>query len=216
MRYDIVMLSCEGHETDSMNQQVLFDYAAAGGRAFASHFHYAWFDSGPFGSANLATWIPGSNSIGDINASVVTTLWNGMPFARGQALHDWLVNVNALTNDLLPISAAKDNATVTMANTPSQPWIVQDSQPTKPQDFTFDTPLGVSPDKQCGRIAYSDMHVGAASGDYGGFGNKITPSGCATGDLSPQEKALEFILFDLSSCVTPNNMPQQPPGSQTQ
>lgn len=54
------------------------------------------------------------------------------------------------------------------------------------------------------------MHVGAASGDYAGA--KTTPDGCAGGPLSPQEKALEFILFDLSSCVTPNNMPQDPPG----
>ena len=47
-KYDIVMLSCEGQETTSMNQQVLFDYAANGGRVFASHFHYAWFNTGPW------------------------------------------------------------------------------------------------------------------------------------------------------------------------
>jgi hypothetical protein len=210
-KYDIVMLSCEGHETDNMNQQVLFDYAAKGGRAFASHFHYSWFNTGPFGNQNLATWITGSNNIGDINASVVTTTWGGMPFIRGQALHDWLLNVNALTNDLLPIQAARHNANVTMANSPSQPWIVQQGQPTQPQDFSFDTPFNVAPEKQCGRIVYSDMHVGAASGDYGGLGVGTTPDGCTNQDLSPQEKALEFILFDLSSCVTPNNMPQQPP-----
>jgi hypothetical protein len=208
--YDIVMLSCEGQETTSMNQQVLFNYAAAGGRVFASHFHYAWFNTGPFASANLATWHTGARDIGNINASVVTTTWAGAAFPRGQALDDWLTNVGALTNKLLPIQAARHNADVTMANTPSQPWIVAEGQPTQPQDFSFDTPLGVSADKQCGRVVYSDMHVGAASGDYMGA-SQTTPDGCADMDLSPQEKALEFIFFDLSSCVTPNNTVQPPP-----
>jgi hypothetical protein len=210
MAYDILILSCEGQETTAMNQQALFDYAAAGGRAFASHFHYSWFNTGPFGAFNLAQWTTGSNNIGNINADVVVTDWNNMPFARGQAMHDWLQNVNALTNNLLPIQVARHNADVTAANTPSQPWIVRDGQTTQAQDFTFDTPLGVPAAQQCGRIAYSDMHVGAASNDYGGASG-TTPDGCTMQDLSPQEKALEFIFFDLSSCVTPNNMVQMPP-----
>ena len=59
-------------------------------------------------------------------------------------------------------------------------------------------------------MVYSDLHVGAASGDYGEDGGSsmvpaksIVPTGCASRDLSPQEKALEFMLFDLSACVTP-------------
>jgi len=225
-KYDIVMLSCEGKETENMNRQVLFDYAAAGGRVFASHFHYAWFNGGPFGAANLATWKKGGNDIGDLHATVVTTTWDNQPFVRGQALYDWLdgPSVNALVSvggpaggasapKELPITTAKQNAMVAMTNTASQPWLLSDDQSQAPgwsQDFTFDTPLNTTPDKQCGRVAYSDMHVGAASGDY--VTDVITtPDGCGTMDLAPQEKALEFILFDLSACVTPNNMPQPPP-----
>jgi len=215
MKYDILLLSCEGHETDNMNQQVLFDYAAAGGRVFASHFHYAWFNTGPFGNENLATWTTGGQQIGSsLNATIVTTLPNSTPFVRGQALLAWLGNVNALTGGELPIQAPRHNADVSAANTASQPWIVADPSAQVPgatQDFTFDTPLNVAPEKQCGRVVFSDMHVGAASGDYAN--SKTTPGGCADNDLSPQEKALEFIFFDLSSCVTPNNIPMQPPGT---
>src|SRR6202035_2855711 len=65
MPYDIVLLSCEGGETYNANPPVLESYLNAGGRAFGSHFHYAWF-SGPLDSfqtyhapadwSNLATW----------------------------------------------------------------------------------------------------------------------------------------------------------------
>ena len=46
MPFDITMLSCEGRETYNANPQALEAYLNAGGRAFASHYHYAWF-SGP-------------------------------------------------------------------------------------------------------------------------------------------------------------------------
>jgi hypothetical protein len=213
MKYDMVLLPCEGYETSNMNQQAMFDFAAAGGRVFASHLHYAWFYTGPFSTKNLATWLPGPGFIGDINASIVNTTWDGKPFVRGQAMHDWLLNVKALTNDTLQIVAARHNADVTVINSPSQPWLVLQGSPTTPQDFTFDTPFGVDAGMQCGRVVYSNMHVGAAVADYNGTNQGTTPDGCVVADLSPQEKALEFILFDLSSCVTPNNAPQNPPGT---
>jgi hypothetical protein len=233
--YDITLLTCEGHETtggggggggrgggggggaglSAMQQQALFNYAAAGGRVFASHYHYAWFNTGPFAAVTppLATWTPGTNDMGDISGIVQTTLPNGSAFPRGQAMAQWLMNVNALTNGELPIQAARHNADVRAANTLSTPWIVADknARPAGATEyFSFDTPFGVGPVEQCGRVVYSDLHVGAASGDYGQMSgaqqipmNAVTPSGCANNALSPQEKALEFMLFDLSGCITP-------------
>ncbi|MEO6419431.1 MAG: carboxypeptidase regulatory-like domain-containing protein [Polyangiaceae bacterium] len=214
MKYDIVLLSCEGHETKNMNQQALVDYAAGGGRVFASHFHYAWFNSGPFGADNIATWSAGSNNINNdnqIKASLVTTLPNGMPFPKGLALQTWLGTVGALTGGELPIVQAKHNADVSAANTPSQSWLLTNPS-TNPAGATeylsFDTPIGAAPAAVCGRVVFSDLHVGGASSD-----NPATaiPAGCSNAKLSPQEDALEFMLFDLSSCVTPNSVPPSAP-----
>ena len=217
MPYDMVLMSCLGDEPgpgliglSDGNRQALYDYSAAGGRVFASHFHYTWFNAGPFANGNLASWEIGANNIGTVNASIVATLPNGQPFPKGVAMKAWLGNVGALANGELTIQEARRNATVSAANASSQAWIVADTGPT--QYFSFDTPLGVAADKQCGRVVFSDLHVGGGSGDYGGHpGGATTPSGCAANDLSPQEKALEFMLFDLSSCVTPNGVPPAPP-----
>jgi hypothetical protein len=212
MRYDMVVLSCEGYEPPNMNQEVMFAYAAAGGRVFASHMHYAWFATGPFGAANLAAWTNGVHEAPrSLGASIVTTTWADQTFSRGQAFFEWLFTVNALAGNELPLdSPPRYNAYVTAANTASQPWIVENNRSGATLNFSFDTPLGAAPADRCGRVVFSDTHVGAA-GDYAGKDRKITPSGCAANELRPQEKALEFILFDLSSCVTPGNAPPEPP-----
>jgi hypothetical protein len=145
-----------------------------------------------------------------LGVSIVTTTWAKQPFLRGQAFDEWLFNVGALSGNVLAIDApAHYNAFVTAANTASQPWIVANSSSSATLSFSFDTPIGAAPADQCGRVVFSDMHVGQGA-DYAG-GNRITPGGCANTELRPQEKALEFVLFDLSSCVTPGNTPQEPP-----
>jgi hypothetical protein len=190
MQYDAVLLSCEGQATDNMNQQVLFDYAAAGGRVFASHFHFAWFTSGPFGSANVATWVTSDDTAQAINANIVTTLPTGQPFPKGHALQQWLMKINGLTNGELHIEDARHNANVSASNTASQAWIVADSNAPfsgAAEYFTFDTPLTATPDKQCGRVVFSDLHVGAASGDYQ-KGTPSSPSVAGTRTSLPKRK----------------------------
>ena len=221
--YDLVILSCEGGENGgtkpAASLAALEEYANAGGRVFASHFHYYWFE-GTGASPEFkgtATWVAGSNGIGP-GADNVTRGAINTSFPKGKALDQWLGITKALQADgTLPISNSRQNASVNpKVNVGSQDWITDVTVPTLPAGgpttmyFDFNAPLGAAPAAQCGRVVYSDLHVGAASNDYAnGVGS--VPGGCTVADLSPQEKALEFMLFDLSSCVTPDNLPPAPP-----
>jgi hypothetical protein len=251
--HDVVLLSCEGQETTGgapgvpMNatfQTYLMNYANAGGRVFASHFHYAWFNTGPFdtGANKLATWIPGAQHIDDTQSfpgDIDTTLAGGAAFPEGSALQQWLGLVGALTANQLPIWFPRDNVKA-LAQPPSTEWIHLDAKvsqaPSTPQYFSADTPIGAS--NVCGRVVYSDLHVSGGPGanepgvapDYptpagqgggrmgGGMGGGmmqmqggIVPSQCAAHALTPQEEALEFMLFDLSSCLVPIGQTTTPP-----
>jgi hypothetical protein len=222
--FDIVLLSCEGQPTavTAVDQATLVSYTSAGGRVFASHYHYAWFDTGPFGADNLAVWTPENLAISDYAAaSLVTTLGDGLPFPKGLALQKWLSVTGALTSGELDIVAPRFDAVVGGTSTPSQAWLTSDvhsDYPGSTEYFSFNTPVSVDGGVpgQCGRVVFSDIHVGAASSDYGEpTANpalpRTVPTQCATGALSAQEKALEFMLFDLSSCVSPDNAPPPPP-----
>jgi hypothetical protein len=212
--YDIVLLSCEGQTYPNTKPQAaldaLVDYTNVGGRVFASHWHRFWFDpvldgnGAPQGTtkfSNLGQWNDDDQFPQSIEATVDTS------FPKGQAMQTWLGNVNALQNGKLPIQGAKKNLeSVNLTN--ATQWITYDN-PKAVEYMSFNVPEGVPDDQKCGRVVYSDLHVSSGVGDSPG---PAWPSGCKTTDLSPQEKALEFMLFDLSSCIQNDNAPPAPPG----
>jgi hypothetical protein len=81
-------------------------------------------------------------------------------------------------------------------------------------NFQFTVPMNVTPDNRCGKVVFSDMHV---SGDSTSSPTVPFPGGCSCmkvngqtdplctepNPLTPQEKALAFMLFDIASCVSP-------------
>ncbi len=244
MPYDILLLSCEGGPTFNANPPVLEQYLNAGGRAFASHYHYEWFDQQapispstiqaptPADWSNLATWTQGSGGGPNPGDGVVDQTLNvgAGPFVKGQALDQWLGNVGALGVGVpagdVPLYASKFNAVVGPTNTPSQPWITQQATPDETMYFSFDTPVSTAPGPDggapnyCGRAVFSDLHVNgdptspsamdspnnASTGMNPMPTGQPPPQGCAPGALSPQERVLEFMIFDLSSCVISDNV----------
>ena len=142
-----------------------------------------------------------------------TTAGNGTglintSFARGQALAQWLQILGASTTDAqMPINTLRTDFTGVVA--PIAALGPASEEPagsrgfTWPMHYTFDTPVGNTPATQCGRALFDDFHVENAGNNTG-----ITfPAEClvngALPAMTPQEKMLEFMIFDLGSCITP-------------
>lgn len=214
LRYDMVILSCEGADfagdKPEASRQAMFDYASAGGRVFASHWQNYWLRSGPGRFPETADWEEESDPDDGLPVHVDTT------FPKGEALRDWLVNVGAST---VPgqIEINDPQHWVNSVNPEiATRWLYNerdDAHGARPgvKYFTFNTPIGVPEEAQCGRFVYTDIHVAAQDVPGVPF-----PSGCTDDegevhDLSPQEKALLFMLFDLSACIAPDDEPPPVP-----
>ncbi|HSQ64054.1 MAG TPA: carboxypeptidase regulatory-like domain-containing protein [Polyangiaceae bacterium] len=209
--YDITMLSCEGSTYPTTKPasalQAMQTYANAGGRVFASHFHYYWLQSSPAPWPTTATWNHASNP--------PQTQWPVLidqSFAKGQAFAQWMLNVGGSTTlGTFPIDQARHDVDAVNGQPPSDPvsvrWVYANS-PNLVEYYSFNTPVGKPTDQQCGKVVFSDLHVGAGNQPGGTF-----PSTTCTQSptLTPQEKALEFLLFDLSSCIQNDTTPPPPP-----
>lgn len=186
-KFDVVINSCEceDHNENKTTPDLLRQYADLGGRVFGSHFHRTWTKNLIPEWQSTATWVAtGSTSTPDL---VDTT------HPRGQAFAEWLVAVQASTTlGQIPLGEKLRNATAVAPTTTR--WLYSSGTPATTHYLSFDTPVGVPPAQQCGRVVYAGLHV--ASGSV----NASFPSGCTAG-LSADEKALVFLLFDLGSCT---------------
>lgn len=206
-KYDAVLLACEGWEYDEDDgnrgnktpaaKKAMREYLDKGGRVFATHYHYAWFQQNPEKDfREVATWNATSSAYGHEALSVDTT------FPKGVAFSEWLTNIGASKK---PGVLEVDNPAANVASVNSgvaQRWMYGEKGVSM---MSFNTPIGVADDQQCGRAVLSDIHV---SGEQG---SKPIPGQCDTGELTPQELALEFLLFDLVACVQPDALAPRAP-----
>jgi hypothetical protein len=169
---------------------------------FATHYSYVWIYDAPAPFPSTAKWSPDQPAPGDPLTGLVDT-----SFAKGKAMADWLSNVGA-SPSYAEIAIETPRHDVDSVTSVSQEWITSVS-PMTAQHFSFNTPIGVDAGAQCGKVVYSDFHVAANEADGGAF-----PLACAGGPLTAQEKVIEFMLFDLASCVQNERQPPTPPPAQ--
>lgn len=209
-KYDITILSCEGSEnntTKSVQARTnLREYLDAGGRVFASHFHYTWFKNGSMPLPQTATWT-GAKTTGNSNVSVDTS------FAKGQAFSEWLDTVSATTapkSSTVAMTALRaDVTTVPGAGAgpeTSRRWLYTKAGSEESKFYSFNAPIGNAPEQQCGRGVFTDIHVSSGDTPGGTF-----PTNCTTTGYTPQEKALLFLLMDLASCIQDDSKPPTAP-----
>jgi hypothetical protein len=209
--YDVVLLSCEGQQAPETKFQTSMDhlkaYADAGGRVFLSHWQNIWIEGStttvgktqkPAVWGDLAQFDDQGADPDDPTLDTIDEFHN----PKGMSFASWMLDPGvggSGTRDQIVVHSARATAKA-VDNTRAERWVnLVTATSSKPQVFQFTTPAEMPADQRCGKVVFSDMHV---SGDAG-F-DVTYPASCGTTtELSPQEKALAFMFFDISSCVGP-------------
>jgi hypothetical protein len=213
LKYDVLMLPCEGTNnytgTTGPQRDLLVQYLNAGGRLFSTHYSYQWltYANSPFNAVSTDNggmgWdvdqaMPCGNAS---SCGYMATLDTSFP--KGMAFSQWLGNVTMpMVNGSFEITDPRNDLdALNPAQMAAQRWIYH-SGDNKIQHATINTPLNATPDamgnpQYCGRVVFSDFHVSASEANETG----TFPGACMSGPLTTQEKALAFMLFDLSACV---------------
>jgi hypothetical protein len=210
-QYDLVISDCVGVEALQPTSRLdnVRRYLDSGGRLYASHFSYVWlFTNPPFSSAVSwqiqppATRTDPPDQTGFIDTS----------FPKGVTFSQWMALVGGSppgSPGRVEVQTLRRDSTGVVP--PTQQWIwghargspPRPGDPPYPLQLTFNTPVGAAPAAQCGRVLFSDFHVATGGAGTGNF-----PASCGPpAPMSAQEKVLEFMLFDLTSCIQPDAVP---------
>ena len=98
-------------------RQAMWDYANAGGKIFATHYHYTWFKNSPQQDwQQVANWKAQGGGSGAYDVD--------QTFPKGASFADWLVNVNASSSKgTIQLTDVTDS--LSNVNAPAQSWIAK-------------------------------------------------------------------------------------------
>jgi hypothetical protein len=231
-QYDIVFNACEctPYDRDPSGGTGAYDamhsYLENGGRLFATHYYGNWFMPAGAGSctnckgqsdvASVAAWQPWGSTGGGQETDLID-----MTFPKGLSMATWLQNIGQTqTVGQITLADIRDDVTnvlptgcSTGTSCLSTQWINAadvDGGVAHPRYLSFNTPVKKPVTDQCGRAVFSDVHLSGSNGSS----SYQFPAECA-GTPQPgyaaNEKALEFLFFDLGTCVQDDSLPPTVP-----
>ena len=213
--YDVILFPCQGGEPATTTRPTgsptrwtnLLNYTNDGGRIFATHYHYDLLDDQrqlhrPTANWNLndGTWA-GRTRRPNIHDFIGQTLPRGRRSPVAQPArrvrrdvrpdprrhHPQRLLVRRRARPALDLHDANDRRAAARRDIPLH--------------YTFDTPLAAAP-RSAGASSTATSTSRDASNDP--TAGEVFPAECPdAGSMTPQEKLLEFMLFDLTSCVSP-------------
>jgi hypothetical protein len=201
--YDAVFFACQGAEyrQSAMTQQRLINYANTGGRVLATHYSYVWlFNDAPF--SGTADWAVDTNEL-NVFANDPQTAYINQSFAGGRLLAEWLQVIGASTiPGQVELGGLRDDFTGVVS--PSNLWLNVDDATNGsvpglgnvPMLYDFQTPIGST--SQCGHVMFNDFHVEESAGNMG----LTFPNECSSTVMTPAEKLMEAMIFNLTACDT--------------
>jgi hypothetical protein len=185
-----------------------------------NHGYVPWDNAHPTGGCpNNYPWTHGGSCM-NIDTSI----------PKGQAFADWYSNNSSKiqpnwggeNHGYVALGNFKDSIgtldpTLVGAGT-ATPWlyIPQNYSTTFPSSYdayylSVNTPIGTDSSTQCGRAIFTDVHIGEEPPKGSGVFPNYCSANPSTSDHAPNELALEFLFFDLSSCVQNDHTLPPPP-----
>ena len=226
-RYDAVIFPCDGaaHDIDAAEKSRVLDdgtntsaYVNQGGVALFTHFSYAWLynqpplNALPWRSTTSAAGVDGPSTLTHTDAA--TNVLVDTATSYGYYFSQWLglpaVNALDLVNPpTLSVVRSRWNldnpANLSGISNSVQRWMVypNNSPNIAMLAATVDMPWGSWPSSTNGRIIFASIDVVPSTAPCAGSANNASscsfPDECDT-NLTAQEKALAYLLFDMTDC----------------
>ncbi len=213
MNYDQILFPCWGVDPTTKNSANkksaaelanLITYGNAGGHFFATHYSYAWlYQNNPYNTT--ANWNV-NHCVDNCDGTYPFTVQLPPTNPEGTIFSDWLHLVGAMPNpQTIQIETPRHD--VNSITNASVDWIdgkdpIDNSA--MQLHYTFNTPVSAA--SQCGHAIYSDFHVTNVSDTSP---TTVFPSECDSKPMTAQEKVLEYMIWDLASCVPGPPAPPQ-------